>query len=172
MQIIFIVAMLIILAVSICAAVDTSCCSLLKYFALSFGEWLNIVVVTSVVYFFVEYKNDKRIRIKFAVMVIDKIILKLEDQRLYKINDIEDRAFVTLSYRSLDNYLGLLSEHKYELAVDREVDYCIKELESYWDFVSNHFDDFDYLIKSENDLLKHVENIKYKLNKIMSELYK
>ena len=41
-----------------------------------------------------------------------------------------------------------------------------KDFNDYWDFLSEHINDVEYLIKSQSTLSKHIQNAKNKLDEI------
>ncbi len=125
-----------------------------------------------------QYKNDSRKHKDHAERIIFKLQEIVTNERFYKISKAngnqnqERQKEILTNNRKIKNYIAILTEYSKQLKIKKEVDYISKEFSDYNEFIGAHLNDFDYLAKSEKELLKYSENIDSKCEFIILELYK
>lgn len=143
----------------------------LKYFFIPFKDIVSISVVTYVVYFFVEHKNDTRNKKNALERITRKMIKKSGEERMYGIKDSNDIKHITVIQKLVFNEIDIISSYAEEFHIEKEVNYCKEEFNEFWVLISNHINDLDYLQKSENELFNHLTNVLIKLEKITLKIY-
>lgn len=144
----------------------------LKYFNVPFKDLLNILFLSLVVYFFVEYKNDERSRKQSLDWVIKKVISRLEDPRMYKITQGSDVDHIRITQRSINNEIDIIEDCAVVFCYEEEAKYCQDAFKEYWAFLSDHLSDTEYLAKSETTLFNIISNIIWRLEVIAVNLHK
>ncbi len=144
----------------------------LKYFGVPFKDLLNILVLSLVVYLFVEYKNDERSRKQSLDWVIKKVISRLEDPRMYKIIQNSDVEHIRITQRSINNEIDIIKDCAVVFCYEEEAKYCQDAFKEYWAFLSEHLSDTEYLAKSETTLFNIISNIIWRLEVIAVNLHK
>jgi len=146
--------------------------SFLKYFYIPFKDLLNILVLSIVVYIFVEYKNDERSRKQSLDHLIKKVISRLEDPRMYKISQDSDVNHIRIIQKSINNELNIIKGCAVDFCFEEEANYCQETFKEYWYFISEHLNEIDYLSKSETKLLNDIVNIIWRLEVVTVNLHK
>lgn len=131
----------------------------LKYFIVPFGDLLNILLLSGVIYWFVEYKNDKRSEKAFMERVARNIIDRVSEPRMYMIKGSEDVRHILIIQKLIFNELDMLRRCENEFQYKADVDYCIDQLKAYWDFISDHVEDLQFLQNNSNILENHLVNL-------------
>ena len=143
----------------------------LKYFFVPFKDLLNIVVLSIVIRFFVENKNDSRAKKIFLEGVTRRIILALTDERMYIIHSKNDTAYAKITQRMVNNELDILSKCSSDFHFKAEVDYCKNEMDNYWKIVSERIEKIEELAALEAVLLNHITKITNRTEEIALKLY-
>ena len=143
----------------------------LKYFYVPFKDGLNICIIGWVVYYFVEYKNDRRAKKKFLENLCNRMILRLEDSKMHNICDSETIAFVKIRQRIIFNEIDLLEREAGTFNYQREAEYIKDNFKEYWEFVSENISDIEELQKIEPLLHNKLALVINKIETISLKLY-
>lgn len=146
--------------------------SYVKFFETPLYSILNLLVAVIFAYFFTQKKNDERKLKENAENLINKIQVKLNDPRAYKILSKEDANHLKIIQRDVDNIINILDSVKEKLNSVDEINYIKSNFLSYTEISGNHIEDIDYLVKSEKDLLNKITLIDNKLDFIKINFYK
>lgn len=146
--------------------------SALRYFYLSFSDLFNILVLSSVVYYFVEYKNDKRTRKAFVEGIANRIISYASDEKMFKVVCKEDIKHIRITQRMISNELDILEKFADEFSFCSELEYCKEQIKIYWDIISDNINDINSLMLLESSLQNHLANVVNKVELITSKLHR
>ncbi|WP_462282193.1 flagellar motor protein MotB [Ruminococcus champanellensis] len=144
----------------------------------TFAQCMPLLLTFFIVFWATQYKNDFRKHKDHAERIIFKLQEIVTNERFYKIskgNDSQNQERekeIFTNKRKINNYITILKEYARQLKIKEEVDYISKEFTDYNEFIGDHIKDFDYLEKSEKELLKHSENIDTKCEFIILKIYK
>lgn len=132
---------------------------------------LNLIVAVFFAYFLTQRKNDERKLKEKAENLIDKIQIVINDKRFVHITSKEDIEFLLMMQRSISNRVEILIGLKDKLIFPKEIEYIKENFTSYKEIIGNHFQDVDYLSKSEKDLYNKIMLIDSKLDEMRIKLY-
>lgn len=147
-------------------------CNKLRYFYLAFSDLFNILVVSSVVYYFVEYKNDKRTRKAFVEGIANRIILYASDEKMFKIRTNEDIKHIRITKRMISNEIDILEKFSDEFGFNADIEYCKEQIGVYWDTISDNINDINSLTFLESSLQNNLANVVNKVELITSKLHR
>lgn len=142
-----------------------------KYFYVPFKDGLNICIIGWVVYYFVEYKNDRRAKKKFLENLCNRIISRLEDVRMHHICDADTLAFVKIRHRIIFNEIYLLEKEAGTFNYHQEAEYIKDNLNEYWDLVSDNITNIEEMQKIEPLLHNKLALLINKTETISLKLY-
>ena len=163
-------AILALIATSFCLQFLPINCSL-KYFHVPFAELLNILVLGGRIYWFVEYKNDKRKQKEFLQGIAERIIIRASDPHMYQIKNEHDIGHIRIVQRIIANELYMLEQHRKNYFSEKDLKYCNMQLNYYWSLISDNLHDLSFLQLSEHKLENHLANIINRLESMLFELY-
>jgi|GEM_PF-1171983 hypothetical protein len=146
------------------------------FFKASLVQCLPLLFTIFIAFLATQYKNDFRKYKEHA----ERIIFKLQDLVtnekffLFSANDNKEEREkeINTTNRKIGNYINILSEYSKPLNIEEEIEYIKNEFLSYKEKIGDHIKDFEYLSKSDKELLKHSENIDTKCEYIILKLYK
>lgn len=159
----FIVAILIY---TICFTEDK-----IEYFKVPFYHLLNISIAFLFAFFVTQRKNDERKQKDMHEKLINKIYNAIDNEKMYIINSEEDLKYITITRRGIRNRMDLLEKQTMRWIKKDDVAYLKNEFNDYWDILSEHISDIEYLKKSQDVLYKNIGNITYKLQEMLLNLY-
>lgn len=143
-----------------------------KYFMIPFADLLNIAVAGFVVYFFVEYKNDRRATKQYLYNLCERIIERVSNPRMYSINSKDDIAFVRVEQRIIFNEIDILLKEAEIFGYKNDADYVRSHMAKYWSLVSDNLNNLDSLKKIQSDLSNELACMINKTETISLILYK
>lgn len=141
------------------------------YFSVPFYNIINISIAVFFAYFLTQRRNDIRKKKEIAVTIIEKILYDLSNQKMYKITSPDTINHIRITQRSVHNRLHMLQEYKKEFNFNENLNHIQANFDLYWDTISNHINDMEYLGKSEIELY-HLLTISINgLEKMIIDLY-
>lgn len=143
-----------------------------KYFSVPFSDLLQIAIAGIVLYWYVEYKNDVRSKRGFIKNVCERIIGRASDLRMYKIRSKNDIHHIQITRRTIANELKILNDFSKEFGFEGNIEYCEERLDEYWEFISEHENNMEMLIKNEELLENIISKLVNKVELIIAETYK
>lgn len=145
-------------------------CSL-KYFQIPFNDLLNIIVLSFVVYWFVECKNDKRKQKDSLANIALRLIQRVSNSRMYHIEDQRDIYHIRVVQRIIYNELSMLKKYENEYGYSKDIEYCKEQLGFYWDIISENIYDMQKLQEMENVLENYLACIINRIENITLKIY-
>ena len=142
------IILFILFIVSLCTCSNTDN-SYIKYFCVPFKDILNIAIVVLAVYYFVEYKNDKRATKKYLESLCNQIIKRVENPRMYIIKNEKDIMYVRVQQRIIFNEIDLLMKKANEFQYEDDIKYCKEKFDEYWEFISDNITDMRMITRLE-----------------------
>lgn len=165
----FIVPILVIAIISIysfCAADSKS-----MYFFVPFSNILTIFVAFFFAFYITQGKNDERKQKDLHEKHINKILISIDDKKMYVIKNEEDIKYIRIAQKGIKNRINLLSkQNAYWLNKD-DIEYVEKEFAQYWEVISEHINDIPHLSNAQLELYNHIVNITGKLEEMLLGLY-
>jgi len=143
----------------------------LDYFQIPLYTILNLMVAIIFAFYLTQCRTDERKQKESAEHLIGKILLDLTDVYMYNIGSEKDVQCIRIAQRSIHNRIEGLKAMSNKLGVEEEVCYIDDQFRQYWDFISDHINDIDYLSKSQSQLLNYVANVQNKLEEAIRKLY-
>lgn len=140
------------------------------YFFIPFYSLIQIMIAIVVTYYLAQRKTDQRKLKDVLSNLIEKLSKDINDDRMYIIKNDDDLKNIRIRQRSIFNKLYAIKEFN-EFNIKNDIEYCIKEFNEYWDFISEHMDNLEYLINNSVTLNMHISNIDSKLDQIQISLY-
>lgn len=116
-----------------------------RYFFVPFHELVNIFVVSIVVYYFVEVKNDERATKKQLEGIANKLIKRAENTRLFNVQNTEDINFIRIEQRIIFNEIADLEKCAESFGYEDEIRHCKSNFNLYWQTISDNIYDVDNL---------------------------
>lgn len=142
-----------------------------KYFMIPFKDLVNIFVISAVIYWFVEYKNDKRSQKLFMESIAKRIIFETSESCMYQIKNKRDVRHNLILCRIIYNELEILEKCQDEFEYKEDLKYCKEDFKGYWDILSENVHDIKLLQEKENDLENQLGLVINKTETIMKKLY-
>ena len=142
-----------------------------KYFFIPFHELVNILVLSIVVYYFVEFKNDERATKKQLEEITNRIIRRLENQRMLNIKNKDDVDFIRIEQRIIFNEIASLEKYANKFDYELEIKRCKNIFGEYWHFVSENIYDFKELNDKRIRLHSYLANVINSAEEITLKLY-
>lgn len=164
--------MVAILIISICAEYFKGMPIWLKYLTIPFSSILTICVAVFISYFLTQQRNDKRKFTDTNLIIIERLFAILSSSKLYTITTDEDITFIRISQKRIDNGFDILSKNIENENMLAKVTYMRNQLNMYWEHISNHINDFNFLQKSQPELLNYITNIEGRLSELMFDVNK
>lgn len=127
---------------------------------------ITILIAVVLTFFFNQFLIEKRRKKENLLRVVQKTIVELDEPCLI-INSEHDIIATRMLQQSIRNHIKMLSENKLFSKNNKKLLGLVeKDFNEYWDFISEHISDVDYLKKSQSTLNKHIQNAKNKLDEI------
>ena len=163
---------IIVLSIFIHSIINAANAQVIKdYFSIPFYAIINITIAIYFAYFLTQHRNDMRKKKEIAQDIIEKVLIDLTSEKMYVIFDEDALKYISIKQRSVKNRLDMLKEYEKSFCIKEDIKYINDNINMYWDFVSNHIHDLEYLKKSEGDLLKYITNSINRLEKMVVQLY-
>ena len=125
---------------------------------------ITIIIALVFTFFFNQVLIEKRRKKENLLRIVQKTIVELDSPCLI-IKSRNDIAATRLLQQSIRNHIKMLLENKLFSQKNKELlELVEKDFNDYWDLISEHITDLNYLKKSESTLSKHIQNAKNKLD--------
>lgn len=144
----------------------------LKYLYLPLKDGLNIVIVVIGIYYFVEHKNDDRATKKYLETIANRVITRVENERMYYINDEADINYIRVQQRIIKNELDLLKQCAETYGYEKEITHSKEKFNEYWDSISEEITNLEKLKNMDNILRNNVTMLINDMETISLKLYK
>lgn len=174
-KIVMIVGMIIIIAVIAGVAVYNCIRCPSSFFSASLVQCLTLIVAIVFAFWAVQRKTDER-KIKEEIERVVRKIQEIVDDTGFcsfpaegNVDDIKQKTMMAV--RRLKNFINVLNEYNKKFDIKDEITYIEGQLNEYNGFVSEHYNDLDYLSKSQNQLRRYSENINSKCDYIIVKLF-
>ena len=164
------IILFILFIVSLCTCSNTDN-SYIKYFCVPFKDILNIAIVVLAVYYFVEYKNDKRATKKYLESLCNQIIKRVENPRMYIIKNEKDIMYVRVQQRIIFNEIDLLMKKANEFQYEDDIKYCKEKFDEYWEFISDNITDMRMITRLEPQIHDRLAKLVNRCEYILLKLY-
>lgn len=164
------IILFILFIVSLCTCSNTDN-SYIKYFCVPFKDILNIAIVVLAVYYFVEYKNDKRATKKYLESLCNQIIKRVENPRMYIIKNEKDIMYVRVQQRIIFNEIDLLMKKANEFQYEDDIKYCKEKFDEYWEFISDNITDMRMITRLEPQIHDRLAKLVNRCETISLKLY-
>ncbi len=142
-----------------------------NFFETSVSTFITVSAAVFVTFFLTQSKNDDRNTKDLVFKVIDQIQEFSHEAKSVNFQSIPDQKDMLLQIRrmrSKTHLLNLYSErYHYQTASKELLDY----FEKYQELFDNHFQDLDYLQKSDQEIARWMENIDTRCDSIRIKLY-
>lgn len=142
-----------------------------KFWDISFSNILTCDIAIFITYFLTQYRQDNRIKIEKIngfIFDISNSINKIEN---INFDNTDFKPIFTMNIRKINNKLAILEKCKDKYKISEEVTYIKNEIEELNRFVSEKFNDVEYLKKSSITIKRHINNVDNKCDEIFSKLY-
>lgn len=143
-----------------------------KYFMVPFSDLVNIFVLSGVIYWFIEYKNDKRRRKTFVESIAKRIIFEASEPCMYHIENERDLRHDLILCRIISNELEILEKCQDEFEYKDDLKYCKEDFKGYWNILGENVHKIELLQDKENDLENQLGLVINKVETIMKKLYR
>lgn len=144
------------------------------FWTMSVGQALTILVAITITFWATQVRHDERKAKEHAETIINKIQQIIADERLFVINsklDESGKKELQLLKRRLGNCVDRTKGYGKQLGFEKEADYIDSQFKEYRTLLDEHWEDFEYLAKSETSLTKLIDNIDSKCDQILLALY-
>lgn len=145
--------------------------NLLSYFYIPLYSAINIIIAIVFAYYLTQYNQERRQLRETVCTIIHTIINIFNDECMYNIIDQKCLDKVRIAQRSVSNRLALLQKAQDKFLISEDVTYVKEQMDGYWNLISYHLDDFDYLRKSNKELYNYIANISDRLESVNLHLY-
>ena len=147
-----------------------------EFFTATITQVLTLAITLSVAFWATQYKTDLRKSKEHAEGVIEKLQILVSDVQFYSIPSEGNKETIqkqlNTNNRKINNCISILEEYAKILNFKNEMKYIRNEFETYKTRMGDHFQDLDYLSKSEIEFKRIAENIDTKCDYIILHLYK
>lgn len=140
------------------------------FFEATLIDIMSVAVVVLLVFYLTELRSDARNKKEAVDRLIARLINLLDDQVFYNIESEKEVKVIMIKQRDIKNKLEIL--RNCNLLADEDISYASDQFTAYWECVSEHIRDFDYLKKSSTQLQKHISNMQNRLEKSAISIYK
>lgn len=148
------------------------CVDYKKFLNISIGQVMTVAVAVYFAFYLTQRNNDVRVQKEVYRKILEAVQEIVADKDNYVINENTDIKMLTMTKRSLNNYMGMLNRYSEKMGVQERIDKIASYVDEYANFLGNHLDDKEYLSKSEAELRRPLEIINIETIEIMMELYK
>ena len=145
--------------------------SYIKFFYIPFKDILNIAIVVLAVYYFVEYKNDKRATKKYLESLCNQIIKRVENPRMYIIKNEKDIMYVRVQQRIIFNEIDLSMKKADDFQYEDDIKYCKEKFDEYWEFISDNITDIKMITRLEPQIHDRLAKLVNRCETISLKLY-
>lgn len=144
----------------------------LKYFQIPFNGLISLGITIFIGYFISQWLTDNRKKKDIVEKYVNKTMDNFNESYMYEINNIEDIQKIRIVQRSIYNRLHVLKTYAPQFDFEEEIQYIFKQFEWYWDFISQHINELEYLKQSRAILFNSTSAILSKLETIITIIYK
>ena len=163
------IPLLIIIAILIYSFCEAD--SKLMYFTVPFGNLLTVFVAFLFAFYITQEKNDERKQKDLHEKHINKILISIDDKKMYIIKNEEDIKYIRIAQKGIKNWIDLLSKQNVNWLKESDIEYVKKEFDQYWEAISEHINDIPHLSNTQFELYNHIVNITGKLEEMLLGLY-
>lgn len=143
-----------------------------QYFIMPAYSLMGMAIAVLFAYFFTQNGHYLRNNMDVATNIIERLLFDLNNEQMWTLSHKNDIYFVLLKQRTISNRLKLLNEYEHMFNFTDYMEYTMFQFNSYWDLVSNHTNDVDYLKKSQRELHNSIENMISKLEALIVYIHK
>lgn len=143
-----------------------------EFFKISVGQIMTVTVAIFFAFYLTQRNNDVRVQKEVYKKILQAVQEIVADKDNYVIDEDTDIKMLTMTKRSLNNYMSMLKKYSGKMGVQEKIEKISRYVDEYADFLGNHLDDKEYLAKSEAELRRPLELINIEAIEIMMELYK
>lgn len=127
---------------------------------------ITIIIALVFTFFLNQVLIEKRRKKENLLRIVQKTIVELDSPCLIIKNE-SDVLSTRLLQQSIRNHIKMMTGNKLFSQQNKTLLSLVeKDFNDYWDFLSEHINDVEYLIKSQSTLSKHIQNAKNKLDEI------
>ncbi len=148
------------------------CVDYTNFLNVSIGQVMTVAIAIYFAFYLTQRNNDVRVQKEVYRKILEAVQEIAADKDNYVIDENTDIKILTMTKRSLNNYIGILKRYSVEMGVQERIDKVARYVDEYAVFLGNHLDDKEYLSKSEAELRRPLELINIETIEVMMELYK
>lgn len=142
------------------------------FFKVSVGQIMTVTVAIYFAFYLTQRNNDARVQKEVYRKILQAVQEIVVDKDNYVVDEDTDIKMLTMTKRSLNNYMSMLKRYSGKMGVQERIEKIARYVDEYADFLGNHLDDKEYLAKSEAESRRPLELINIETIEIMMELYK
>lgn len=142
-----------------------------KFFKASAVECVTIAIAVIVSYYLVQRQNNYQKQKDIIADMVLKLQLSFQQRELYDFAG-QDKNLIMMRTRDLNNKIHILEKLERDFGISDEVSFIRRHFDEYNNFIGDHIEHMDYLIRSQNELRRPVELISQKLLTSALHLYK
>lgn len=143
-----------------------------SFLKVSIGQMMTIAVAFYFAFYLTQRNNDIRIQKEVYRKILQSVQEIAMDRDNYVIDGNTDTKMLTMTKRTLNNYMGILKKYSERMGVQERIDRIARYVDEYVFVLGNHLDDIEYLSKSEAELRRPLEIINIEIIDVVMELYK
>jgi len=135
----------------------------------------NIFNIGFIIFFtgyFTQYNNKRNKQKKIVEDIILKIIILLENEKMYNINNEEDFLKIRITQRLINNRIDLLQSYSNIFDFSRLYNTSKNEFKKYWEMISEKPNDFNYINSMKISLTNQLSIVISNMESIIKLLHK
>lgn len=142
------------------------------FLKINIGSIITFTLAIVVTYLFNQKKSDERKKKDQIEKLLVKLQISLSSDYVVCIDNENSKKLNTIFQRFFDNRIDMLTKLDTNIVNKKSLQYIKERFKEYKLAIGNEIHDFEGLRDLETELTKYIQNIDYKIDEILLNIYK